>query len=386
MKTPFIAAILSAALTLSACSAQETTQSPQTEATSTAPAAEIPNSVTTTVSTTASAPATTSNTDFQDTKTPTQTEAATTPKKEFPGDIEIPVTYQHAENKKGKPCRSVADELGYEDFPAKEDIEPAIQCAFDAYFSKTKVYANYESEGTPCTIENLSFSSGLYLDFNGDGEKESLIVVKKDSDTPFTSDSIAVYYRNESDNVVFTGDKLAHGSNSISHLYALVYDDCIDIIAEEFFGASGQASEVYSYNNGFKKEISMGKGSVIPLDTYLGCFGWYDSLGGFPPAYYIRTDNGYSRVGAEEIGLDVLFERIPEIRTFTEMIEDYYGEEVISVKTEGYLNFFFFIKGSYICAYINNDTLYSNFNDIPNKYFNEKIYWEDETEYGLCLL
>ena len=240
MKKTLIPAILSAALILSSCSSQPLPT--ESEAASTPPTATLtePTTTYTLPQTTAQTPAETENTDFQDTKGSTQeTEAETTRKKDFPGEINLPVTYQSAENKKGKPCRSIMKGLEYEDFPAKEDIEPAIQCAFDAYFCKERIYhhnTEYAMEGIPCTIENLSFSSGLYLDFNGDGEKESLIVVENDSDMPYTGDSMVTYYRNEFDNTVFSVDeKLAHGGKSSSYIYALIYDDCIDIMIEEFF-------------------------------------------------------------------------------------------------------------------------------------------------------
>lgn len=374
MKRLFITVILSAALMLSACSAQEIenpAEAEQTEAASTTPV------------TTSTYPVITSTAPITTTTTPITAE----PKK-FPGETEIHVTYQSFEDKQGKPCRCVMDGLEYEDFPAKEDIEPAIKCAYDYFFSKTNVYhldENGIEEALPCTIENLSFVSGLYLDFNGDGEKESIIVVENDSEW-YSYDSIAVYYRNESDNAALGySDKLFHGYLSRSSIQALIYDDCADVIVEELLGPSGQEFTVYSFDNGCKKEFMQGKGGVYPVDTCLCSYSWYGALGGDPPTYYIRTDNGYSHVGMDEIRLDALIEKIPEMHTFVEMIEDYYEEEIVCVKTEGYLNFFFCMKDKFIRAHITGDTLRSDFQcrSIGDLDYRNS---DGEVVYGLCLL
>ena len=396
MKRLFITVILSAALMLSACSAHKiensdiSAEAEQSEAASTTPVTESIDTITTTTPL-----VTTENTAITTYEIPpqaetTQRETASSPK--YPHVIEIPVTYQSFGEKKGKVCRSVIDGMEYEDFPAKEDIEPAIKCAYDVYFSKTNVWhmdENHLEEELPCAIDNLSFASGLYLDFNGDGEKESLIVVKNDSDVPFAGDSIVVYYRNEFDNEVLEySDKLEHGSCGSSYIHALIYDDCVDIIVEALFGASGQAFTVYSYGNGFKKEFDQGKGDVSPIDTYLISFSFYNALNGDSPTYYIRIDNGYALVGKDEIELDALTEIIPETQTVIEMIEDIYGEEIYHVKTEGFLNFFFYVKDRYITAYIRNGVLYSYlYYDRSTKnldYYLEN--WAGEVVYGLCLL
>lgn len=406
MNRLFITIILSAVVILSSCSAQEinntdiSAEAEQTEATSAESVTASTDSITTAAApVTKGTDITTANTDTVTTEntaitTPqtetTLSETASSPK--YPHVVEIPVTYHSFGEKKGKVCRSVMDGMEYEDFPAKEDIEPAIKCAYDVYFSKTTVWhmgENHTEEELPCAIENLSFASGLYLDFNGDGEKESLIVVKNDSDVPFAGDSIVVYYRNEFDNEALEhSDKLEHGSCASSYIHALIYDDCVDVIAESFFGASGQAFTVYSYDNGFKKEFDQGKGDVSPVDTYLISFGFYNALNGDSPTYYIRTDNGYALVGKDEIELDALTEIIPETQTVIEMIEDIYGEEIYHVKTEGFLNFFFCVKDRYITAYIRNGVLYSYlYYDRSAKnldYYLEN--WAGEVVYGLCLL
>lgn len=390
MKKTFIALMLSAVVLLSSCTSEKgldastdisenADTSPQTTSLTAAKITDLEES---TIAETTAEMSVTSETTTQ--------EKVSAPLK-YP-DIEIPVSYKSGEEKKGKPCRSVMDGLDYEDFPAKEDIVPAIEYAYEVYFSKTNVYhrdlTTFEHQELPCTIENLSFASGLYLDFNGDGEKESLIVVQTDSNVPDTYESVVVCYRSETDIEVI---EEAGNHTRRTYIEALIYDDCIDLIVEALFGASGQAFTVYSYDNGFKKEFIQGKGGVRPVDTYILSSNWYGALSGYSPTCYIRNDNGYALVGKDEINLDELIEKIPEMQIIKERIEEIYGEEITCVKTEGYLNFFFIIGDEYITAYINNGFLCSPAIDshIRNsiEYLDSTFdNWDGEVEYGLCLL
>lgn len=282
--------------------------------------------------------------------------------------------------------------MQYEDFPNKEDIEPIIKLAFDEYFVNTKVYhhgTDYELEGIPCAIENLSFSEGLYLDFNNDGENESLIVIENDSDQPMTHSTVAVYYKNKTDYRVF--DLYADGVTN--HLYAFIYGDCTDFMVESFMGSSGQAFTVYSYdkdNNSFKEEFYNGKGSVYADDGYIVGYSWYTSgLNSEPFTYYIRTEGGYALVGTEEIEKETLLEKLPEAEKLIEAIEDYYGEEINCIKTVGYMGFYIFVGDKYITARIQskeNNILYTNFQSYPADWFRDHNESDGEVIYGLCLL
>ena len=396
MKKTLTAIILSAALIFSACSVNaneppyRSAEADQSDTVTASPITESTTPITTTKSSDTT-PIDTAPTEKL-TKAPTQTEATqeqTEHSKEFPGITKFRISCErtggNAESKGGKPCRSTMYGLEYEDFPAKEDIEPAIKCAFEGYFRGTEVCHiaenGHDEIKSLCTVENLHFESGLYLDFNGDGEKESVIVVGTDS-AWFSYDSVAVYYADESDYAVLN----ARDYISTDSVQALIYDDCTDIIVESILGPAGQAIAVYSFDNGCKKEFTQGKGDVYPADTYTVSYSWYRALNGDPPIYYIRTDNGYVYVGMEEIEAETLIEKIPETEQLMEMIEDYYEEEIVNIKTVGYLGFFFFMKDEYVCARITDDILYSNFisRSIDGLYYDE--YWDGEEVYGLCLL
>ncbi|MCH5348714.1 MAG: hypothetical protein J1E40_05275, partial [Oscillospiraceae bacterium] len=89
--------------------------------------------------------------------------------------IKIPLSYEGKEIYLDNACHEVINGLEYEDFPAKEDIAPAIEFAFENYFKDAMVcYMDGDPKGEPCTVDCLSFDTGLYLDFDGDGENESL--------------------------------------------------------------------------------------------------------------------------------------------------------------------------------------------------------------------
>lgn len=389
MKRLFPAIILSAAVFFSSCSAySDRDVSDKTEA----------SEFTDTSALTTTKPVITENADFEENNSAEITEEITTAeakqetggRNNYYGEVNIPISYHSSQEVKGKVCREVIDEAEYEDFPAKEDIEPAIQYAYDEYFSQTEVWRDGtdEYEIIPCQIENLSFSSGLYLDFNRDGEKESLIVVENDSELPFSQDSIAVYYNGES-SMCFKLDKLVSGGYAPTHIRALVYDDCIDLILEEYFGASGQCFTVYSYDHGFKEEFAEGKGKIFPFGASLCSYSFYNDLDGYPPHYFIRKDKSYVLVGKDEIDLNMLIDKIPEMQTIKDMIEDIYGTQITRVKTEGYINFYFYIGDEYIAAYIKDGNLCSPDIDRcrskPSNYL-ESESWEGEIEYGMCLL
>ncbi len=261
-------------------------------------------------------------------------------------------------------CLETVDGVPYDDFPAKEDIPAAIETAFENYFKDNEVWhMDNQSEPLPCSIENLRFDSGLYLDFDGNGEKESLIVIKDDSDVPFARNSAVVYCNDENNTLLLTG-------NSSIYLHALVYSDCINLIIEQFCGAAGQASDLYTYNSGFNKVWEQGKGDLCSEGNRILSSPWYDVLGGDLPHYlfYNSEKKTYELVGMEELTREELTEKLPEMSLLCQGIEEMHGKKITKIETEGWINFYFHLGDEYERAYISEDSLHllmSGLNDPP---------------------
>ncbi len=261
-------------------------------------------------------------------------------------------------------CLETIDGVPYDDFPAKEDIPAAIETSFENFFKDTEVWYVDEREGGQCSIENLRLCSGIYLDFDGDGEKESLMVIENDSDYPFTGSSAVVFRDGENTTLLLTGE------GSSIYIYALVYSDCVNLVVVYEYGASGQSFELYTYNGGFNKVWDQGKGDVCSDGNRVLCYSWYSYLGGDLPHYlfYNSEKKTYELVGMEELTREELTEKLPEMSLLCQGIEEMYGKEITKIETEGWINFYFHLGDEYVRAYILNGSLnlMTAFNDDWN--------------------
>ncbi len=297
------------------------------------------------------------------------------------GSVVIPVDLSGKDTCRDGVCLETIDGVPYDDFPAKENIPIAIETAFENYFMDTEVWYT-DNQGGPCSIENLIFSSGLCLDFDGDGEKESLMVIENDSTAPLARLSAVVYCNDENNTQFLAGD-----ANGID-LHALVYSDCINLVVELFFGASGQASQLYTYDGGFNKVLDMGKGDLCAEGNRIRHDPWYDSLGGDLPSYlfYNSEKKAYELVGPEELTREELTEKLPEMSLLCQGIEEMYRTEITKIETEGWINFYFHLDDEYVRAYISEGSLHlmTNRNFSTNLHSNRKKCILD-IAYGLFL-
>lgn len=298
-------------------------------------------------------------------------------------DGDIPIDLAGKEVYYDGVCLETIDGVPYEDFPAKEDIPAAIETAFENFFKDNEVWhMDNPSEPFPCFVENLRFDSGLYLDFDGNGEKESLIVIKDDSDVPFARNSAVVYCNGENNTLLFSGE------GSSIYLHALVYSDCINLIVEQFFGAAGQASDLYTYNGGFNKVWALGKGDLCSEGNRILSSPWYDVLGGDLPHYlfYNSEKKTYELVGMDELTREELTKKLPEMSLLCQGIEEMYGKEITKIETEGWINFYFHLDDEYVRAYILNGSLYlmTGWNFGSNLHDNGERFGLD-IAYGLFL-
>lgn len=359
MKKQFI--LILAALLSCACTNAENSDTVSTAATvTTAETADTVSSVTTTATeettretTTVTTTAVTEETTFREGE-PLPIEQ-TVLAEYLTEDGDIPIDLAGKEVYYDGVCLETIDGVPYEDFPAKEDIPAAIETAFEYFFKDTEVWhMDNQSEPLPCSIENLRFDSGLYLDFDGNGEKESLIVIKDDSDVPFARNSAVVYCNGENNTLLFSGE------GSSIYLHALVYSDCINLIVEQFFGAAGQASDLYTYNGGFNKVWALGKGDLCSEGNRILSSPWYDVLGGDLPHYlfYNSEKKTYELVGMEELTREELTEKLPEMSLLCQGIEEMHGKKITKIETEGWINFYFHLDDEYERAYISDGSLH----------------------------
>ncbi len=279
-------------------------------------------------------------------------------------------------------CLETVDGVPYDDFPAKEDIPAAIETSFEHFFKDTEVWYVDEREGGQCSIENLRLCSGIYLDFDGDGEKESLMVIENDSNYPFTGSSAVVFRNGENTTLLFTGE------GSSIYIYALVYSDCVNLVVVYEYGASGQSSDLYTYDGGFNKVWGQGKGDLCAEGNRVLSSSWYNYLGGDLPHYlfYNSEKKTYELVGMEELTREKLTEKLPEMSLLCQGIEEMYGKEITKIETEGWINFYFYLGDEYVRAYILNGSLnlMTRWNDDLNLHDNGERFGLD-IAYGLFL-
>ena len=289
--------------------------------------------------------------------------------------VKIPLSCEGKEVYADNVCREVIDGCGYEDFPAKEDIAPAIEFAFELYFKDTTVhYADGREE--PCTVQKLRFASGLHLDFDGDGENESVIIIETNSDDPEYKDCTIVFYDSRN------GFRLEDGTAIVSHYKnvfprALVYDGCSNLILDydysnNIFVWSDHVMALYTYTDEFKfvwscKNIAFDEVVVSCREEDFDENRHYSAL----IEEYILFETPvrliwnpekrkYEGIGRDTITYEELTEKVPETKILCEEIERIHNTKITSIKTEGGLNFFFYLDyGGCICAYVENGFLMS---------------------------
>lgn len=357
MKKYFFVLILSAAMLLSSC-AENTAVSENSEtvqATETAAVSESSETVTT--SETAEEIA--SGTTLQTSRTKAEETSPIPPEIEkyyvTNNIIEIPLSYEGREVYLDNVCREVVEGCGYEDFPAKEDIAPAIECAFENYFNGTSVWYMDDRGEQPCTIENLSFEEGLYLDFDNDGENESIIVITNNSEAPFTENMTFVYIDRESGALALEkyDERYDRGSKRI---YGLVYDDCVCLITEDSHGTT-RGMGLYTYDNG-GFNAAWGDNSVYSDGVVISCIGALSSGYSVPIRFIWNPEKKrYDAIGREIISYEELIEKVPETEMLCAEIERVFKKEITSIETDGGLNFYFFMGDTYITAYVTDFTI-----------------------------
>ena len=269
--------------------------------------------------------------------------------------IEIPLSYEGKEVYLDNVCREVVEGCEYEDFPAKEDIAPAIECAFENYFKGTLVWYMDERHEQPCTVENLSFEEGLYLDFDNDGENESIIVITNNSEVPFTENMTFVYIDRENGTLAMEkyDERYDRGSKRI---YGLVYDDCVCLITEDSPGTT-RGMGLYIYNNG-GFNAAWGDNSVYSDGVVISCMGSLSSGYSVPIRFIWNPEKKcYDAIGREKISYEELIEKVPETEMLCAEIERVFKKEITSIETDGGLNFYFFMGDTYITAYVTDFTI-----------------------------
>ena len=351
MKKYFLALTLSAAMLLSSC-AGNTAVSENSE---TVQAAEISDTVTTSETTTE----VTSETTLQTSPTTVEETSPMPPEieKYYVTDsfIEIPLSYEGREVYLDNVCREVVEGCGYEDFPAKEDIAPAIECAFENYFKGTSVYYMDDRGEQPCTVENLSFKEGLYLDFDNDGENESIIVITNNSEAPFTGNMTFIYIDREIGALALEKYDERYDRKS-SHIYGLVYDDCVNLITESGHGTVSETI-LYTYENGGFK-AAWGSSSIWANGAAVSCWEPFGSGYDCPIRLVWNPEKKqYDAIGREEISYEELTKKIPEMKMLCAEIERVHQKEITSIETEGGLNFYFFMGDTYTTAYVDDFTI-----------------------------
>lgn len=349
MKKYFSVMIISAAMLLSSCGENADIL----ESSETTSAAEI----TTTSATEAAASTVTSATTLQTSQT--ASEASPMPseiEKYYISDsfIEIPLSYEGREVYLSSACREVVEGCEYEDFPAKEDIAPAIEFAFENYFKGTNVYYMDDLGGQPCAVENLSFDSGLYFDFDSDGEKESIIAITNNSECPFTED-VTVVYTDSENGLLLLDENVDYNHRKYVSLYGLIYDDCVNFIIETVHGnTSGMA--LYTYDDGFN--LAWANNSTYPDGVVISSMGHFSA--GYPaPVRLIWNPEKkrYDGIGRDKITYEELIEKVPEAEMLCAEIERVHKNKITSIETDGGLNFCFYMGDKYVSAYVMDGVL-----------------------------
>lgn len=401
MKKYFYALALSAAMLLSSC-AENTAVSENSETVQATESSETDNNVgnnnemeTVTESV--------SETTLQTSRTKTEETSPMPPEMEkyYVTDyiIEIPLSYEGREVYLDNACREVVEGCEYEDFPAKEDIAPAIECAFENYFKGTSVWYMDERKEQPCSVENLSFEEGLYLDFDNDGEKESIIVVTNNSEAAFTENMTFVYIDRENGALALEkyDERYDRGSK---HIYGLVYDDCVGLITEDLHGTT-RGMGLYTYDNG-DFNAAWGDNSVYSDGVVISCMGSLSSGYSVPIRFIWNPEKKrYDAIGREEIAYDELIEKVPEAEMLCAEIERVYKKKITSIETDGGLNFYFYMGDTYVTAYVTDFSIgeysangvlrmemwrtYDTDEVLDYKTAAEERGYENEVVYGLFL-
>lgn len=360
MKKYFFALTLSAAMLLSSCGGNADIS----ENSETVQATESSETVTTPEITTKSETVTeaASETTFQTNRTKTEETSTMPPEMEkyyvTNYIIEIPLSYEGREVYLDNVCREVIEGCEYEDFPAKEDIAPAIECAFENYFKGTSVWYMDERKEQLCSVENLSFEEGLYMDFDNDGENESIIVITNNSEAAFTENMTFVYIDRENGALALEkyDERYDRGSK---HIYGLVYDDCVGLITEALHGTSSGMG-LYTYENG-GFNIAWGSSSVYPDGAAISSWGPFGSGNDTPVRLIWDPDKKqYCGIGREEIAYDELIEKVPEAEMLCAEIERVYKKKITSIETDGGLNFYFYMGDTYATAYVTDFSIREN--------------------------
>lgn len=226
---------------------------------------------------------------------------------------------------------SVHDE---ESYPNKEHIKLARELIFG-----TKELCE---ETDVKKIDDIMFDEGVYVDFNGDGIKESVLSFKIYSEEwGAFSPCFSVYVDNSGKaGFLMSWDKFPVEAE----LDVINYGDFAALVFVTYAGATGMDISVYTFFDGKpKSELGTGKGSLICENGIINALNWYSHLS-YNSHQYIFYDSAkkeFVQLGREEITREDFLKHVSGGEEMLEYFLKLKGNKEYSIYTEGYRNFFF---------------------------------------------
>ncbi len=225
---------------------------------------------------------------------------------------------------------SVHDE---ESYPNKEHIKLARELIFG-----TKELCE---ETDVKKIDDIKFDEGVYVDFNGDGIKESVLSFNIYPEGWVFCPCFIVYVDN-SGKVGFLEPWEYYANDA--ELNVINYGDFAALALVTYAGAAGMDISIYTFFDGKpKSELGTGKGSLICENGIINALNWYSHLSYNSHQYifYDSTKKEFVQLGREEITREDFLKHVSGGEEMLEYFLKLKGNKEYRIYTEGYRNFFF---------------------------------------------
>lgn len=267
------------------------------------------------------------------------------------------------------------------DFPDKEAVRLSKEAVY-GYESWGGLVANY-NEDSPDALEELSlgFICGAYEDFDGDGTKESVILMGTPVVRFFTIEHYYYIYVNDNNAVCFMG------SLDVERFELLRFGDSVCVKAARTWDTGlGTGEGIFTFFSGEPNQtyVTLGGRNYTYLRSYFSCYDYYRFLPYWDSiAIWDSELKTIRELGIEEISKEEFADFFENGAEGLDYFEAATGQNDYKIYTQGYVYFFLYVSDECTYIFMTDENGQARIETSPQFFHSFYFLTDDQNIYGI---